>query len=391
MLATLCQRNIQRDGRRLGIGKEHFVKVTHPVKEQRIRVTALDLQILRHHRRDCAVARAQILPPGFRRRPYKTDTAGKSAKSASTQAVCNVILATGSNSEATLAIYNFGSINIDHFYRVPHFPAPGETLAAENYVVGLGGKGANQSAAAAKAGATTYHIGGIGPESDWIVKRLAEWGVKTRHIARIEMATGHAIINVDKTGENTIVLFAGANRAMPFSLIESALAEAMAGDTLLLQNETAHQAEAAQLARTLGLHITYSAAPFDVSAVRAILPHITLLALNAVEADQLCRALNTTLDSLDVPEILVTRGAEGAEWRDRTGQRAYANAHKVTAVDTTGAGDTFLGYFAAGRDMGLTPAAALTRAGAAASLKVTRPGTADAIPRAAEVDSFLAQ
>lgn len=288
-----------------------------------------------------------------------------------------------------MTIFNLGSINIDHFYRLPHLPAPGETLAATDYSVGLGGKGANQSAAAAKAGAKVVHIGAVGPEGGWTVERLAGWGVDMRAIARLATPTGHAIINVDSGGENAIVLFPGANQAMPFSVVKDALAGAGPGDTLMLQNETAHQAGAAELARSKGLRVIYSAAPFDVDAVRAVLGYVSILAVNAVEADQLCAALGVTLDRLDVPELLVTRGGKGAEWRGG-GQIVTAPPIKVDPVDTTGAGDTFAGYFAAGRDAGMTPADALSLAGAAASLKVTRRGTADAIPTRAEVEAFRA-
>lgn len=287
-------------------------------------------------------------------------------------------------------IYNLGSINIDHFYRVAHLPAPGETLAASAYHTGLGGKGANQSAAAAKAGAHVVHIGAVGPEGHWTIDRLAGWGIDTTHIAHLETPSGHAIINVDPAAENTIILYPGANRALSWAPVALALAAATASDTLILQNETAHQAKAAALAQTKGMRVIYSAAPFDADAVRVVLPHVTTLALNAVEADQLCAALNTRLDSLDVPELLVTRGADGAEWRARTGARAFAPALKVTPVDTTGAGDTFVGYFAAGRDQGLSPQDALNWAAAAAALKVTRPGTADAIPMAQDVAAFRA-
>jgi ribokinase len=288
-----------------------------------------------------------------------------------------------------MTIFNLGSINIDHFYRLPHLPAPGETLAATDYSVGLGGKGANQSAAAAKAGATVVHIGAVGPEGGWTVDRLKGWGVQTNAIARIDTPTGHAIITIDAQGENAIVLFPGANQALPFSVVEQALSTAQPGDILMLQNETAHQTLAAKLARSKGLRVIYSAAPFDVDAVKAILKYVSILAVNAVEADQLCAALGVTLDDLDVPELLVTRGGDGAEWRGG-GKTVTAPPIKVDPVDTTGAGDTFAGYFAAGRDAGMTPAEALALAGAAASLKVTRRGTADAIPTRDEVEAFRA-
>jgi ribokinase len=288
-----------------------------------------------------------------------------------------------------MTIFNLGSINIDHFYRLPHLPAPGETLAATDYSVGLGGKGANQSAAAAKAGATVVHIGAVGPEGGWTVDRLKGWGVQTNAIARIDTPTGHAIITIDAQGENAIVLFPGANQALPFSVVEQALSTAQPGDILMLQNETAHQTLAAKLARSKGLRVIYSAAPFDVDAVKAILKYVSILAVNAVEADQLCAALGVTLDDLDVPELLVTRGGDGAEWRGG-GKTVTAPPIKVDPVDTTGAGDTFAGYFAAGRDAGMRPAEALALAGAAASLKVTRRGTADAIPTRDEVEAFRA-
>lgn len=288
-----------------------------------------------------------------------------------------------------MAIYNLGSINIDHFYRLSHLPAPGETLAASDYSVGLGGKGANQSTAAAKAGATVFHIGAIGPEGAWTVERLSGWGVDVRHVSRIGTPTGHAIIFVDAKAENTIIIFAGANRAFGLGEVETALSGAGANDTLILQNETAHQVEAARIAKARGMRVIYSAAPFDAEAVRAVLPHVTMLALNAVEAQQLTEALGLTLDRLPVPEILVTKGAEGAEWRSlATGERAMHAAAKVSAVDTTGAGDTFTGYFAAALDAGLDPKGALRLASAAAALKVTRAGTADAIPTRDEVDAF---
>lgn len=289
-----------------------------------------------------------------------------------------------------MTIYNLGSINIDHFYRLPHLPLPGETLAAADYAVGLGGKGANQSAAAAKAGAHVVHVGAVGADGVWTVDRLAGWGVDVAHISRIKAPTGHAIINVDGAGENTIVLFPGANRALQLGDVELALAGARRGDILLMQNETAHQPEAARIAQAKGMRVIYSAAPFDVDAVRAVIENVTILAVNAVEAQQLCDALHLTPQTLPVPEVLMTRGAEGAVWHSNSsGQHVHAPAFKVDVVDTTGAGDTFAGYFAAALDEGQLPDAALRLAGAAAALKVTRSGTADAIPLRAEVDDFL--
>ncbi|WP_380055964.1 ribokinase [Falsihalocynthiibacter sp. SS001] len=289
-----------------------------------------------------------------------------------------------------MTLFNLGSINADHVYQVPHFPSPGETLAATEFAVGLGGKGTNQSVAAARAGAKTYHIGAVGPEGVWARDKLEELGVDVTHVSQIETPTGHAIINVDKQGENSIVLFPGANFAMEQADIARALDQGGEGDTLLLQNETAHQAFAAKYARNRGMQVIYSAAPFSIEAVREVLPFVTMLAMNQIECEQLCAALETDIERLDVSETLVTYGAEGAEWRgDGTVRRV--DSFKVSVVDTTAAGDTFAGYFAAMRDLGEEVQTALKLASAAAAVKVTRAGAAEVIPSREEVDAFLSR
>lgn len=290
-----------------------------------------------------------------------------------------------------MTIYNLGSINIDHFYSVPRLPAPGETLAATAYSTGLGGKGANQSVAAALAGSDVIHIGAVGRDGAPTVARLRDFGVDCAHVIATDTPTAHAIINIDPKGENAIVIFPGANRNQSLSQLESAFSAASRGDILLLQNETDLQVEAAQIARAHGLRVIYSAAPFDAEAVRAVMPHVDLLVMNAVEADQLARALKTPLADLPVSHLLITRGSRGATWRDQsTGTETDTPAFAVTPADTTGAGDCFIGYAAAAMDQGLEPDAAMRLAAAASALQVTRRGTADAIPDRAEVDDFLA-
>lgn len=291
-----------------------------------------------------------------------------------------------------MTVWTLGSINIDHVYRVPHLPAPGETLAASSHAMGLGGKGGNQSVAAARMGARAVHLGAVGPDGGWTLERLAGFGVETGMVARVPEPTGHANIYVDDAAENVIVILKGANWSFGPGVVEAALQAAAPGDILLLQNETAHQALAARIGQEKGLCVIYSAAPFDIEATRAVLPYASVLALNAGEAEALCRALGCALEEVPVPELLVTRGAEGAEWIETaTGRRLVQPAFRVTPVDTTGAGDTFAGAFAAARDGGLPPEAALRLAAAAAALQVTRPGAADAIPGRDEVEAFLAR
>lgn len=289
-----------------------------------------------------------------------------------------------------MAIWNLGSINIDHVYRLPHLPLPGETLAAESFSTGLGGKGANQSIAAARAGAMTHHIGSMGQGDYWVIERLRDAGVCTAPITRLPgIATGHAIILLDASAENAIVIHPGANRAQDLSALKAALSEIGPRDTLLIQNETNCQVEATQLARSQGARVIYSAAPFDIEAVRAVLPHVSILAMNEGEAAQLFHAVPG-----DLPEtlegLLITRGGDGAEYRDlTTGETHRQPAFRITPVDTTGAGDTFAGFFAASRDRGDGIPEALQLASAAAALKVTRRGAGDAIPMLEEVHGFL--
>lgn len=287
-------------------------------------------------------------------------------------------------------IYNLGSINADFFYRVPRLPAPGETVAAASLATGLGGKGANQSVAVARAGSGVRHIGAVGHDGDAAVAELAAAGVDTAHVARVQEPTGHAIVSIDPAGENAIVIYPGANRAQQMPRIEAALSGAGPGDWLMLQNETSHQAESAALARARGLSVVYSAAPFAPEAVAAVLGDLMLLILNAVEAEQLSATLNTAPRALPVPHVLITKGADGAEWIDTdSGETVSVPAVTVTPVDSTGAGDTFAGYAVAGLAQGFDRAAALSRAAAAAALQVTRRGTAAAIPSSEEVAAFL--
>ncbi|WP_299413831.1 ribokinase [uncultured Sulfitobacter sp.] len=281
-------------------------------------------------------------------------------------------------------IWNLGSINIDNFYEVPHLPAAGETLAATSYGFGLGGKGANMSVAAARAAARISHIGAVGADGRWTRDRLLEYGVDTPHIAQIEMPTGHANIVVERGGENSIVLFQGANVHLTEAIIGGALTEASPGDFLLMQNETNGQEYAAATAQSLGLRVAYAAAPFEASAIERLLGRIDLLVLNEVEASQLEAATGKTVGALGVADVIVTLGAQGCKWVSNIGEKHF-DAYPADAVDTTGAGDTFTGYLVAGLDRGMDMVTAIDLALKAGSLMVMRRGTADVIPDLKEI------
>jgi len=286
-----------------------------------------------------------------------------------------------------MAIYNLGSINLDNVYMVPHLPQPGETLAATGFRQGLGGKGANMSVAAARAAARVIHIGAVGADGRWAAERLLEYGVDTRFIATSTVATGHANICVDPAGENSIVIFGGANQKISADDLGRALSEASTADTFLLQNETNAQTEAARLAKSMGLRVVYAAAPFDAMAVRAVMDHVDLMVLNAVEAAQLEVETGSKLADLPISDIIVTRGSKGCDWISKSaGQIQHFDAIKTEVVDTTGAGDTFTGYVVAGLDRGMPMGQAIGLASRAAALMVGRLGTADVIPDLKEIE-----
>jgi ribokinase len=289
-----------------------------------------------------------------------------------------------------MTVYCLGSINIDNFYRLPVLPKAGETLAATSHAIGLGGKGVNQSIAALRAGARVVHIGAVGRGDTWIEGEIARHGLTLDAIARVDTGTGHAVVAVDEAGENQIIIFSGANLAQSPRLIAETLATARPGDSLLVQNETSHQIEAAETARARGLRVFYSAAPFALAPLQAILPHVTHLLVNAGEAEALVRATGTALSDLPVEAVIVTHGAKGAEWITRGAEPLFVPSFPVDPVDTTGAGDCFAGSLAASLDLGANARMAMTYAAAAAAVQVTRAGTADAMPARPEVDAFLA-
>ncbi|MGB0694432.1 MAG: ribokinase [Rhodospirillaceae bacterium] len=292
-----------------------------------------------------------------------------------------------------MAVTNFGSINIDKIYRVSQFLQPGETRLVAGHQQSLGGKGANQSIALAKAGSAVRHIGNIGPDGGWTAETLAAAAVDIDAIAKVQTPTGHAVIQVDDAGENCILVDSGANVCLTEAQISAALTNTAASDWVLLQNETNLTGTIAAQARAAGHKVCYSAAPFVAAQTLPLLGTIDLLVVNALEAEMLAQALAVAVDAIPVPAMVITKGADGAVY---TANRQSAQAVTVTApafpvevVDTTGAGDTFLGFFLSALETGRDPAEGLRRAAAAAALQVTKPGAAAAIPDSATVDAFL--
>lgn len=290
-------------------------------------------------------------------------------------------------------VLNVGSINVDHVYAVSHFVRPGETLDSSGYEVFAGGKGFNQSIALARAGAAVRHVGMVGEDGAWLLDRLVGEGVDVTHVGVAEVATGHAIIQVVPTGENAIVLYGGANHQVSRSAIEDALSSCSSGEYLLLQNETNVVAEAIRQGSERGLRVVFNPAPMAPAVRGYPLDCVDLFILNETEAEGLTG--KTALEDVRIAmgqqfpraATVLTLGSEGAVYFD-SDSLIRQEAVAVRAVDTTAAGDTFIGYFLAELMRSGDPASALSLGCRAAAICVTRPGASDSIPFRDELESM---
>ena len=288
-----------------------------------------------------------------------------------------------------MTVFNLGSINIDLVYTVPHFPAPGETLTTLDHQRTLGGKGANQSIALARAGGDVRHIGATNREDEWLSAEMRGAGVGMSGVQDSSLATGHAIVSVSVDGENQILLFPGANHDIDMDDANATLDQAGDGDWALLQNETNGGAEFVAAARHRGLKLAYSAAPFDAEITAGLLPHTDLLIVNEGEAEALAAMLGRPATEAGIPHLVITRGGDGSDYTGEAGS-FHQPAFDVDVVDTTGAGDCFFGYFLAELAVGVAVPQALRLASAAGALHVTRLGAGAVIPDRADVEAFLA-
>ncbi len=286
----------------------------------------------------------------------------------------------------------FGSLNIDHVYQVDHFLRPGETIASNGYSRNAGGKGLNQAIALARAGQDTAFAGAIGSDGLFLRDALNDAGVDTQHLQVLDVPTGHAIIQVEASGDNAILLYGGANRSITPALAEKILSTLCLGDCVLLQNEISSGQEILRLAKEKGLRVAINPSPITAELHSWPLELADWLILNEVEGEDLtgCTEPSAMLAALHQrcpnTAILLTLGEAGAYYRDRD-QQLYQPAVGVQPVDTTAAGDTFTGYFLAHCGEGV--AHALRMAATAAAIAVTRPGAGASIPTLAEAEQFL--
>ena len=296
-----------------------------------------------------------------------------------------------------MKILNFGSLNIDHVYAVDEFVRPGQTIAARSCRTFPGGKGLNQSIALARAGAKCFHAGRIGADGLFLRQLLESDGVDCRHLAVDDAnPSGHAMIQVSRTGENCIVLFGGTNRLITPEQAEQAMADFGEGDILLLQNEISAMPQIMRLAAGRGMRIFLNPAPMNDDARALPLELVDTLIVNESEGAGLAELADggnagEVLDALHRKyphaNLLLTLGAGGSCRMDAaSGQIDAVPACRVErVVDTTAAGDTFIGYYLADIAAGCTPLEAMQTATRASAICVGRAGASVSIPKHSEV------
>jgi len=293
-----------------------------------------------------------------------------------------------------MIVYNFGSINIDHVYQVSHFVRPGETMTSNAYQQVLGGKGANQSIALGRANCGVKHVGSIAKNDVALLETLSASGVDTSLITLGDVPTGHAIIQVNDEAENAIVLFAGANHQINEQQIDDVLSQADKSDWVLLQNETNNIELIIKRAKHFGLLVAFNPAPMDAKLVKPLINDIDLLIVNEVEAMDLCnastveQAQQTLQENYPSLKIILTLGRQGVRHIYKNDVIEVA-AFNVKAIDTTAAGDTFIGYCLAGLQSSLPIEQVLRQACAASAICVTQAGASSAIPTLSQVTTFM--
>ena len=295
-----------------------------------------------------------------------------------------------------MKVLNIGSMNLDLVYRVDHIVQPGETEASVSMNTFLGGKGMNQSVALAKAGVEVYQGGMIGEDGQPFLDACAEYGVRADFIRKVEGKSGHAVIQIDSSAQNCILLYGGANQMLTEAYVDEVLSHFGSGDILLLQNEVNLLPYIVEKAYEKGMQIALNPSPFNEKLSAVDMTKISIFLLNEVEGNQ--------VTGLTVPEeiivkmqemfpharIVLTLGKDGAVYADGE-ERFFQPIFPVKAVDTTAAGDTFTGYFLAGLVEGAPMETILKRSAKASSIAVSRAGAVPSIPYRDEVMAALAQ
>ena len=288
-----------------------------------------------------------------------------------------------------------GSIMVDRVVRVPSIVRSGETIAAASIEVHPGGKGANQAAAAALAGANVSFAARTGRDGAFVLDALAERGVDVSPSRIDDGASGTAFVQVAASGENAIAIVPEANARFDREDLARAIDGVRSGDLVLLQNETALLEEAIAALRASQVMIWLNAAPAHPVIDFKVLEQVDVLLVNETEAAAIAgttdphESLERLADRLPKTLVVVTLGAQGAIACH--GERRWSQpSFEVHAIDTVGCGDAFIGAMAAAIARGADVATSLREGCAAGALAATRAGAMPSLPTRAEIDRLLA-
>ncbi|MHC8326120.1 ribokinase [Pseudomonas sp. LB1P83] len=296
-----------------------------------------------------------------------------------------------------------GSLNMDLVTRAPRLPRGGETLIGESFATVSGGKGANQAVAAARLGAQVSMVGCVGSDAYGEELCGALWAeqIDCQAVSTVEGSSGVALIVVDDNSQNAIVIVAGANGALTPQVIDQFDAVLQAADVIICQLEVpdATVGHALKRGRELGKIVILNPAPASrplpadwYASIDYLIPNESeASALSGLPVDSLetAETAATRLIALGAGKVIITLGAQGSMFANGTGFEHFP-APKVKAVDTTAAGDTFVGGFAAALASGKTEAEAIRFGQVAAALSVTRAGAQPSIPTLSDVQAFKA-
>ncbi len=292
-----------------------------------------------------------------------------------------------------MKILDFGSLNYDYVYGVEHVVVPGETISSRDMEIFCGGKGLNQAIAAARAGAEVHMAGMVGEDGQLFMDICKENGIDVSYLKQVPGKSGHAIIQLDKNGQNSILLYGGSNRKITKEYVDEVLTGFSKGDLLLLQNEINMLDYIIDKAYEKGMRILLNPSPYDEKLAACDLTKISVFLINEIEGEQITKEKEPE-KMLDVLEekypgagIMLTLGSKGSVYANK-GKRYRQDIFKVKAVDTTAAGDTFTGYFAASVLKGMPMEEILRKCAKASAIAVSKKGASDSIPKEEEVDGY---
>lgn len=292
-----------------------------------------------------------------------------------------------------MKILNFGSLNIDIFFRVENIVKPGETISAKSIEKRPGGKGLNQSVALSKSFENVYHAGSVGDDGVFLIDYLKSENINTKYIKKSDKLTGNAIIQVDDKGENSIVLYKGANFDNDKKFIDEVLKDFSKDDILLLQNEISSMKYLIDKAYEKGMKIVLNPSPITDEIKEFDFNKIDLLLVNEIEAkdiankDNIDESINYFMATYPNINLIVTLGSKGSIFVNKN-EKIKQEGIKVESVDSTGAGDTFTGFFVSYFYQGKNVRDCLKFASLASALSVTKSGASISIPSLCDVKEF---